>query len=159
MKIIVANRDRTADLGAEIRTAAANRQQNPDCRVIPATIVPEISALALQAAKSESAYLSEFIRLLRYRDNVDTLRFMIPRKPGFQGAMMTKLKEFLWKLLRYQHDRITFRQNMINSLHTTALECELAAREKDVSELRKRLAELEARLNGPDANRSKGGTP
>lgn len=140
MKIIVANKDRTSDMGAEIRQSASALQHG---RCVPEFISPEISALCLLKAKSEDDYLREFVRILRYRDAVDTLDFDIPKKPGLFGLILAKLKVFLWKLLRYQHDRIAFRQNLINGTLTSALEFESACREKETAELKKRIEALE----------------
>ncbi len=56
------------------------------------------------------------------------------------------MKRCLWKLLRYQHDRIVFRQNLINGLFTQALESELLLRRRETAELRARLAALEKQI-------------
>ena len=89
---------------------------------------------------------AELLRLLRYRDNVDTLPFEIPRKRGWVGALTAQLKRALWKVLRYQHDRVTSRQNLINHLYTNALECEHRQRAQEIRELQRRLAALEQKL-------------
>jgi hypothetical protein len=107
-------------------------------------IPPGISALSLREAESEEAWLNELIRLLRYRDGVDTLPFHIPRRAGPVGWAMARLKKILWQFLRYQHDRIAFRQNLINTLLLSALEFEDAQRRKDADEWRKRVAALES---------------
>ncbi|MBU4198692.1 MAG: hypothetical protein KKG09_05580 [Verrucomicrobia bacterium] len=142
MKIFVANKDRTDDLGADIRAAAQVLMRGGE-REVPAKIPPEISALSLALAKSDAEYLDNLIRLIRYRDAVDTLDFIIPRKAGLAGLIMSRIKAFLWQLLRYQHDRITFRQNLINTQLTGALAFEVAARQKEITELKRRVAELE----------------
>jgi len=145
MKLIVAGQDRTQDLGQVLRRQAEIITRAEAGRK-PAGITPEISALALAQAKSDAGYLDQLVRLLRYRDAVDTLDFDIPRKPGVAGLFMARIKAFLWKLLRYQHDRIVFRQNMINGLHTSALEYEIALRQQAVADLDQRLKRLESQL-------------
>ena len=139
MKLIVAGQDRTADLGAAVRADAARRPMGPK----PGTLPESISALRLRQSASEADYLAELLRLLRYRDNVDTLPLDIPRRPGLAGALAAKIKAVLWKVLRYQHNRITGRQNMINNLYTSALEFEHRARQREIQELRRRLEALE----------------
>ena len=148
MKIIVAGRDRTSELGSHIRHSAEVRRQGKG-RQVPSAISPEIGALVLLGSSSESDYLARFTRLLRYRDAVDTLDFDIPRKPGFGGKAMGRLKAILWKLLRYQHDRIAFRQNLINGIFTGAIEFEIAKRDQDIAELQRRVAALEAHAPHP----------
>ncbi len=139
MKIIVAKEDRTSDLGAEIQQSAAARRQGR----VPEIITQELSALNLLKAESEHDYLRDYIRLLRYRDAFNTFDFDIPRKPGLVGLVMAKLKMFCWKFLRFQSDRIAFKQNLINGMLTNALECEMALRDREVAELKRRIAVLE----------------
>ena len=142
MKIIIAGKDRTSDLGSEIQQSAETLKKGKG----PIFISPEISAADLLNTGSEHEYLQELIRLLRYRDAVDTLDFDIPKKPGLFGLIAAKLKTFLWKLLRYQHDRIVFRHNLINGIFTSTLEFESALREKETVELKRRIEALEAAL-------------
>lgn len=142
MKLIVNGQDRTADLGAELAAAARQRPANQK----PFAVAEAISALRLQTANTEGEYTAELLRLLRYRDNVDTLPFEIPHKPGWCGTLTAKFKTLLWKLLRYQHDRITGRQNLINHLFSSALECEHRQRAQEIRDLQRRLAELEQKL-------------
>lgn len=142
MKIVVAGQDRTRELEPELRrTVEAMARLAP--RRQPARVPAEISALALMRAASDAEYLNQLIRLIRCRDAVDTLDFYIPRRPGLTGLCLARLKAFLWKLLRYQHDRIAFRQNLINTLLSSALEFESVARQKEMADLRRRVAELE----------------
>lgn len=145
MKILVANKDRTEDLGADIRKSAQVRMRGGE-REVPDRIAPDISALSLARPKSEADYLNNLIRLIRYRDAVDTHDFAIPRKSGLSGMILIRIKSFLWKLLRYQHNRIAFRQNLINGLCTSALEFEIALRQKTMADLDQRLQRLESRL-------------
>ena len=145
MKISIAGHDCTQDLGPALRRQAEIMARGDDHHQ-PARIAANIGALALARTKSDADYLDHLIRLIRYRDAVDTLDFDIPRKPGVVGLGMARFKAFLWKLLRYQHDRITFRQNLINGLYSSALEYEVALRQKTVADLDQRLQRLEARL-------------
>jgi hypothetical protein len=145
MKIIIAGEDRAADIGAEIRQKAAELKKRQG-RAAPPQVSPEIGAPVLYKATSDSDYFEHFVRLLRYRDAFDTHDFDIPRRRGPLGAGMAKIKKALWKLLRYQHDRIAFRQNLINSLFTHAIEFESVERRRGDAELRGRLDKHEALL-------------
>lgn len=139
MNLIIAGEKRD-DLLAEISREASVLQE--DSRR-PVTVSSEIGASALTGLETENCYHEHFLRLLRYRDAVDTLDFGIPRKPGFIGWWLSRLKQVLWRLLRHQHDRLAFRQNLINGLFTEALENEHRLRMRETSELRQRLEELE----------------
>jgi len=147
MKLNVAGQDRTQTLGPALRQQAEIMARGDDHHQ-PARIAADISALALARAKSDADYLAHLIRLIRHRDAVDTLAFDIPRKPGLAGRCMQRLKALLWKLLRYQHDRITFRQNLINTQLTSALEFEVAQRQKEMADLKRRVAKLEKQGSG-----------
>ena len=142
MKLSVAGQDRTHDLGRELRQQAAVMERGEsNHKPKPSLVAPDIMPLA--RVQSEAEYLDQLIGLIRSRNAVDTLDFAIPRKSGMVGLCMTRLKAFLWKLLRYQHDRIAFQQNLINTQLTSALEFELAQRQKETADLKRRVAELE----------------
>jgi len=146
MKILIAGHDCTKQLGGEIWQRAAELKKLKG-RAAPPKVSAEIGALALHKSVSDADYLNHFVRLLRYRDAFDTYAFDIPRRPGLSGAIMARVKKALWKLLRYQHDRIAFRQNLINGLFTSAVEFEMAERKKTDDELSVRLNKAEARLD------------
>lgn len=147
MKLNIAGQDKTNDLGQALRQRAEIMARGATSRRL-APLASEISALVLTRSKSDAEYLDHLIRLIRYRDAVDTLDFDIPRKPGLAGLIMTHLKTFLWKLLRYQHDRIVFRQNLINTQLANALEFEVSQRQKETADLKQRVAELKKLCGG-----------
>ena len=142
MKLRIAGQDRSQDMGPALRQQAAMMARGDD-RHQPARIPADISALTLTRAKSDAEYMDHLMRLLCYRDAVDTVDFHIPMHPGLVGQCMARFKAFLWKLLRYQHDRAAFRQNLINTQLTSALEFEFAERKKTTDDLKRRVAELE----------------
>ncbi|MCX6991986.1 MAG: hypothetical protein NT011_02465 [Kiritimatiellaeota bacterium] len=147
MKISVAGQDRTHDLGRELRRQVEAMEHVAASRKL-APFPPEISALALARAQSEAEYLDRLIGLIRCRNAIDTLDFAIPRKPGATGLFMARLKALLWKLLRYQHDRVAFRQNLINTQLTSTLEFEFTQRQKETADLKRRVTELEKQGGG-----------
>jgi len=142
MKILIAGEDMAPSLGAEIKRKADVLRKRTD-RAAPSKISPEIGALALHKARSDAEYLGHYMRLLRYRDAYDTYDFNIPRRSGFLGAIMAGFKKIMWKLLRYQHDRIAFRQNLINGLFTNAIEFEMEERRRNDQEINLRLERIE----------------
>jgi len=155
MKIIVANRDRSDDLGQQLAAAARERAD----RSVPGAFSPQHSALSLKKARTGTEYLSAFIRLLRIRGDLKTTPFDIPAKPGIHGRLSAGIKKFLWKVLRYQHDRMAFQQQIINELMTCMMEFEKASREKEIHALKRRVAALEVDGNAAAGNPTDGGNP
>jgi len=138
MKIFISGKDRTADVGMSIAAEATQRMKDPRC----AFLGWPINALSLGDVNNEGSFSDRYLQLLRAKSHVNTLDFDIPRRPGLVGSVQGAIRKFLWKLLRYQHDRITFRQNLINSQLASALEFEREEKKK----LAGRVAELEKRL-------------
>lgn len=141
MKIVIANRDRTAELEPALRAEAELRLAHPDHIPLPAPL----HALSLREAKSEAEFLDRWYALVRRKCHVDTLKFDIPRRPGAAGGLMQKARTILWKALRYQHNRVVSRQNLVNSHLVATLEFQA----DEIRRLRTRLDDLERRKEGP----------
>ena len=137
MKIIISGRDRTQELGPAIKAEAAARVSDPQLPPLP----EDIRATKLVEARDEAAFDEAYLRLVRIRSHVDTRKYVIPHRPGVVGHIQVLVRKFLWRLLRYQHDRFAFRQNLINSQLVSALEFE----RDETRSLAKRVAELERR--------------
>ena len=112
----------------------------------PSDVGTSIGALTLREATSEADFTNRLISLMKYRDNVDSSPFVMPRRPGTVGAVMARIRIELWRHLRFLVDRIAFRQNHINVMLTRALEFEHEQRLRETEALQKRVADLEARL-------------
>ncbi len=143
MKITVAGQDRSSDLGQAMSAEAARLQAAGGI----GALAPDHTALRLKVADPRQDYLGKFIDLLRIRHGIRTTDYYIPRGPGLRGKVAVALKTFLWKLLRYQHDRITYQQNTVNELTINALEFQQAR----IAELERRLARLEKPAAGEPA--------
>jgi len=141
MKLRVADRDRSSDLGGEVREAARRHRDAGG----PRFRAPEHSALALKQARTEAEYHDRFLELLKIRPDLDTSPFDAPGRPGFAGRLASGVRRLLWRVLRYQHDRMAFQQSGMTRLLIHTLECEKADREKEIARLEKRIEELEAR--------------
>jgi hypothetical protein len=139
MKITVAGQDRTELLGGEIAGQAARFRADPRLQPLP----PGLDSVALRELESPAAFDLKFLELMRHKAHVDTLPFEIPRKPGLAGGIMGAMRKALWKLLRYQHDRMAARQNTINSWLISALEHGRAETQAELAQLRERLDRLE----------------
>lgn len=148
MHLEIAGQDRTADIGADL-TRRATRHQGPLSRWATAD-----SALCLQASRDADEYMAHYCRLLRLRYAISTEPFPIPGKAGATGHLLRRIKGFLWKALRYQHDRMAFQQNAVNEQVISALEFQREAGKNALLTLERRIRELEAevtRLQGHGA--------
>jgi hypothetical protein len=140
MFISVAGKDRTADLGAQLQAAAravAGRAH------APRQLEDIFTALSLREAKSDVEYLDRLVTLLWHKTGVATVGFYMPRRPGPLGWLTAQVRTLLWKALRYQHDRVAYQQNMINTQFTVALEFLHAHYRQEIAALKQRVAELE----------------
>ena len=146
MKISVAGQDRTADLGPEIAAEAARLEASGSIGALS----PQHSALVLRESLDRDDYLRRFIGLLQLRHGVRTADYYIPRGPGLRGKVAVAVKTFLWKLLRYQHDRMSFQQNLVNELAIDALEFQ-SRPGRELAELDRRVARLEQDRSGTRA--------
>jgi hypothetical protein len=143
MRLTIAGQDRSSDIGATL-SGQAKRHQGALSRWSPGD-----SALSLKHSRNTSDYLARYCRLMRLRYAVSTESFPIPGKPGASGSLLRKVKGFLWKLLRYQHDRMAFQQNSVNELAISAADFQQAR----ITALEQRIQQLEtdlATLRGKD---------
>lgn len=148
MNLSIAGKDRSADIGASLTRQAARHQG----ALSPWS--PQDSALSLKDSRNAADYLERFCKLMRLRYALTTETFPIPARPGAAGNLLRKLKGFLWKLLRYQHDRMAFQQNSINELVISSIDFQQAAAQRKLDSLEQRIRTLEAEL----AALRKGGT-
>lgn len=139
MNITVAGKDRTSDLG---QTIAAEAERLKTTSSI-GSLAPEHTALRLKRSADFDDYTYHFVELLRMRHGVRTADYYIPRGPGWRGKLAVALKTFLWKLLRYQHDRITLQQNLINELEINVVEFQRDRLNQEVADLKRRIESLE----------------
>ena len=139
MRLIIAGQDRSSDIGATL-SGQAKRHQGALSRWSPGD-----SALSLKHSRNAADYLTRYCRLMRLRYAVSTESFPIPGKPGASGSLLRKVKGFLWKLLRSQHDRMAFQQNSVNELMISAADFQqarIAALEQRIQQLETDLASL-----------------
>lgn len=143
MRLTVANNDVTAGLGQEVSISAKAMVADKARDEVSA----EDSVLSLRLAKNEADYLDRLMALMRSRAGTGNYDFHVPRKPGLVGNLGALLKRVLWKLLRYQHDRVAFQQNSVNTHLTAALELMRSEYEHKIEVLERKIAELEKRGN------------
>ncbi|MBI3986157.1 MAG: hypothetical protein HY343_04520 [Lentisphaerae bacterium] len=148
MRLWIAGQERSADLGPGIVREARALDAAHRSQVMP-SFGPDYRAEYLKESRSESDYEKRLFTLIRNRYGIASVSFAIPRKPGFVWALMGVVRRFLWKLLRYQHDRMAFQQNLINLQTVNALRWALDAKTLDIQRLEERLAALERRNDIP----------
>ena len=139
MNITVAGKDKSADLGPEVAAEAARLKASGSIGLLS----PEHTALQLTEYPSRDDYQRRFIDLLNMRHGVRTTDYYIPRGPGLRGRIAVALKAFWWKLLRYQHDRISHQQNLINELSINAQAFQRDRTEQELKALKDRIEILE----------------
>jgi hypothetical protein len=149
LRVSVAGRDRTADLGCEVVREAARRRHE----WLERQLADEKDVLALKSAPSAAAFQSRHLDVLRSRWMIDTGRFSTPSGPGFLGALVLQARFFLWRIFRYQHDWVSFRQNAVNAQLFYALLFECEERTRQVRELEARVRDLEAQVGTASAAR------
>ena len=145
LRISVAGRDRTADLGPALQAEAAAHEADPLYYQLP----PELQAASLRGCRNESEFEARYFALLRRKHHTATNDYVIPRKPGPAGALIGRLRRVLWKVLVYQHDRMSFLQNMINTSLVSALDFDRQELRREVGRLEARIAALERKLEEP----------
>ena len=140
MHLIIDGKDRSSDLGVTLARQAVRHQ---------GALSPWSSgdsALSLKDSRNAADYLDRFRRLLRLRHALSTETFPIPARPGIAGNLLRTFKGALWKLLRYQHDRMAFQQNSINELVMSYVDFQQAASRRQMAVLEERLRALETEL-------------
>jgi len=143
MYLGIAGQDRSSDVGVDLSRRAA-RHSGALSRWSPGD-----SALSLKTARDPDDYLDRYGRLLRLRFSVSTESFPIPGKPGSTGTILRTIKGVLWKLLRYQHDRMAFQQNTINELVISSVDFQRTASRRAIADLEHRIRTLEADAANP----------
>lgn len=154
MRLVIAGKDRTSDLGQAVTRRAA-RHRGP-----LSAWSPRDSALFLRESRDSSDYFDQFWRLMRLHHAVSTDAFPIPARPGWAGNQIRKIKKVLWRVLRYQHDHVTFQQNIINELVASAVEFQHTSVRESLADLERKVQHLEAQLKTLRSNpdRGKGNT-
>ncbi len=142
LRVSVAGRDRTADLGVAVSREAKFRRHE----WLEGQIAGEKDVLALTSAASTAVFQARHLQALRGRWAVDPALFTTPSGPGFLGALMLQMRFFLWRLFRYQHDWVVFHQNAVNAQLFYALMFECEERTGQVRELEARVRDLEAHI-------------
>lgn len=151
LRVAVAGRDRTADLGvAAAREAACRRNE-----WLEGQLAGEKDVLALAASGSVEAFQRRHLEALRGRWSLDPGLFTTPSGPGILGAIMLQVRFFLWRLFRYQHDWMVFHQNAVNAQLFYALLFECEERRRQVRDLEARLRDLEAQVGTARAQQEK----
>ncbi len=142
LKLSIAGRDRSDDIGRELSDQAL-RRQNAD---MAGCMAREEDVLVLKKARDTADYLDKHVGLMRARNCVDPSLFDIPSGGGVRGAIVRFVRKIFWGITRWQCERSAFDQNAINIQLTYELEFEKEARAKDVAELSARVRKLEAML-------------
>lgn len=102
------------------------------------------AATRVAEARSDAEALNRWVNLLPYREHVTLEVLDLPARPGLRGRLTHSLRLALWRALRYQHDRVCFRQNLINSHLVASLIFERALVSDEIARLEARIKALES---------------
>ena len=144
MKISIAGKDGGEGLAGRLAAGVDALRRHPDA---PEFLPMDYSALRLRDAGTEAEYLRRLLDLVRRRAELSTMPVPVPHGRGFLRTALARVRCFLWRLLRYQHDRMAFQQNIINTQITAALEFLRAEQTREIEELRGRVEELTRRID------------
>jgi len=132
VKLFVAGRDRTGDLGEDLRRAAEARAAAGPA---PRFQQPACSALTLRASADEREYLDRFQALLAIHHVVNPTS-TVPRRDGLMGVVAARLRDWIWRQVQYRIARIVSRQNGINEQLVFDLALQNQALRRDLDALR-----------------------
>jgi len=138
-------------MNAEINRRSSMLLNDPMLQPRPGSLDTDLLSGVTDANLGER----KFLEMLRHKSQIDTQTFTMPRKPGLWGGLMVAVRKLLWKILRYQHDRMSIRQNRVNSWIISLVESRTESIQADMNQLQKRLAKLEASAK-PDASSDAG---
>jgi hypothetical protein len=140
-QILIGGHDRTAALAAPMAEAVAEMERRKDSVFLPS----HMSSLRLREARNGPELMSIYADLLRYRHHVDPAVFVLPPARSGRGRVVNLVRRLFWKILRHQHERMFFRQNLINS-HLTGL---LDIQAREIRDLRNELELLRKGRGSP----------
>ena len=129
----------------DVFKAVLERDDHPSADQIYECVKDRIAGLSRTTVYRVLDRLVEFVRS---RSSLHTDDFYIPRRPGAAGHLLAWARQKLWRLLRYQHDRMAFQQNLVNSQVTLALEFMRSEYRRQSAELSARLEQVEQALEG-----------
>ncbi len=155
MKLIVAGKDRSADLGDDLaREAAALASSNTSIHC-----AHDDAVLRLREVSSMAEYLKTYAPLMRSNGGLRIALTTPPRPPrrGLMPRLRRWLRPLLLRVLTHEHAYIVHQQATFNELIATALEFEVEESQRRCAEIETRLAALEARC--ADTHRPPGVAP
>ena len=133
----------TAGIVADIQAEVSRKMEEgvySDARVATA----ERHNLANMSDSEE--LLKFYLNCLRETVQVDISDWEIKdRRGGAAGTLLVKFKTTVWKLLKFYTYRLWSQQNQVNGLLHTAVESSFKNYERRISELEKRIEELEGK--------------
>jgi len=141
--IWLAGEDRTAERLPRLDRTVAGRDP-----AVAAQAAAHAAPLSLRDASDEAGELDRRLALLQAYGVVRTEPFDVPSGTGVAAGLMKRLKQGLWRLLRYQHERMAVQQNAVNRQLLMALESVLEEQRRARTALEKRIAALEAARPG-----------
>ena len=142
MRLSIAGEDCGHTFGEEIVESARCRRDER----LEAALAQEAVLLGLKGSRHTADYLQRHIERFRSRTGIDPAGFSTPGRPGVCGRLLHLVRTGLWRLLKYQHEWLVFRQNTVNRQLAYELDFEHEERRWTETALEQRLLDLERRL-------------
>jgi len=138
MKIIIAGKDRTRDVGTDIVNNAGKLFDRELLRLLDG----EKDLLAIGGFKGSDNFLGEFIRLLRFRNSIDYTEL----NEAFlsRSFLIRFIRKVLWKLINPFNNWFAFKQNAINRSLLYAIEFKRDERLKELTNLKKEIERIKS---------------
>lgn len=99
----------------------------------------------LLTMEDDETFLKQYLACLRQIINVDINDFEIRERHGRLAPLMKALKKIIWKLLKFYTYRLWSQQNQTNNILLAAVEIMNRRQEREINDLKARIAKLEAR--------------
>lgn len=140
MKILIANQDRTAELGPRLAAAARSRKD----RLHDKGRMPDLTARQLADATSEDEFLDRFIEHLRRQHGRFSQGYEeLAVRPGLGGRLRGLGQAAMVRMNRGQQERLQARQGLLTELLLAVMEFQQDRHRRDVARLEARLEALE----------------
>lgn len=156
IKITVAGVDKTAYLNDTLAQASSERRKKLAARGrddIADLIERQEHILALRDCVSEREFLKQLFWLMQTAPQTHTGAFDVPGHRGWTGRMLIFARKCLWRIFRYQHDRMAFQQNAVNQQLTSAIRYLEHLHTREMEEASLQIKDISARLEKLEKNK------
>ena len=147
MSVSLAGQDQSADLDPTL-DAAAQQRPDPD---LARRLTNADQILALRSAQDEADFQNRLVAISSRTAGIELALFDLPPPRSALEGFRRRIRQGLWRVLRYLFDWLMFRQNTVNHQIASSLEFQNQVHRQAVEGLQTRLARLESALTASSA--------